>query len=110
MEEQHISDTSLTTIMLLLQGAQAIADVVLGIVSPSGRLPTTFYYENYTSQVALHDFAHFSRTSSETTCRSTSKICEGTQTLNPIIPGRLPDTPNDPIESAILFRYECDTP
>lgn len=36
-----------------LQGAEAIADVVLGVVSPSGRLPLTFYYENYTSQVQL---------------------------------------------------------
>ena len=33
-----------------LQGAQAIADVILGKVSPSARLPMSFYYSNYTRQ------------------------------------------------------------
>ena len=36
--------------LLWLQGAQAIADVILGKVSPSARLPMSFYYSNYTRQ------------------------------------------------------------
>ena len=40
----------------MLQGAQAIADIIFGIASPSGRLPTTFYYENYTAQVIPENY------------------------------------------------------
>ena len=33
------------------QGADAIANIILGDTSPAGRLPVTFYYQNYTEQV-----------------------------------------------------------
>lgn len=34
-----------------LQGAEGVVDVIFGKEAPTGRLPVTFYYENYTSQV-----------------------------------------------------------
>lgn len=45
--------------LFLVQGAQAIADVILGKVSPSARLPMSFYYSNYTRQArpAAHSTA-----------------------------------------------------
>ena len=41
-------------LVLHMQGAAGVADIVFGTVSPSGRLPMTFYYDNYTSQVIMH--------------------------------------------------------
>ena len=37
------------------QGAAALADVLFGAVSPSGRLPVSWYYENYTQQVRTRE-------------------------------------------------------
>jgi beta-glucosidase len=34
-------------------GAQAISDVLFGDFSPSGLLPVTFYFSNYTSQISM---------------------------------------------------------
>ena len=39
--------------MLVLQGAAGIADILFGRVSPSGKLPVTFYYDNYTSLIEM---------------------------------------------------------
>ena len=38
-----------------VQGADAIADVLFGQVSPSGRLPVSWYYNNYTEQSSFGD-------------------------------------------------------
>ena len=47
MQAQHV---------FCLQGAQAIADVILGKVSPSARLPMSFYYSNYTRQARMTNY------------------------------------------------------
>ena len=40
-----------------MQGGEAVADVLFGDLSPAGRLPITFYFQNYTAQ---SDFAEMS--------------------------------------------------
>ena len=36
-------------------GGQAIADVIFGTFSPTGKLTQTWYYNNYTSQIKMID-------------------------------------------------------
>ena len=38
-------------------GGDALAELLFGVNSPSGRLPITFYYSNFTSNVAMSDMA-----------------------------------------------------
>ena len=54
-EEVRLSDGVLEAFYPGIYGAQALADVLFGAVSPSGRLPYTMYYANYTEEIAMTD-------------------------------------------------------
>jgi hypothetical protein len=55
---KHVSDTLLLRCMLVAdpqEGGRGIADVLFGRINPSGRLPITWYHNNYTSRVSQLD-------------------------------------------------------